>query len=397
MNWTPPRPEAGIQLVPRPSRVPTALSYYPLPSFSPAPLSPSPYPFREHPHSLSRARPYARTIPRGFLSFALPFSLLLSHGPALLYLARSFSFPLSLPPSSGTVPLLPALSLSPSTVLSLSIFALFLPFSPGALGRPRSARIPTAVRSSLHVCLFLAPARAMPCSDCLTPTLHVRTTERPPVLFTGGAHDQPFLSFSLVPLRETARRRYILCQGLSGSLPPSPPPHVLPHPSFASWPAVPFRNISTSTRMYILAPDFSEFSTAEVARRPIPGTCSTLPLVPFFLDQTGRETIDTGDLFIILASKQAAREKGCYSLFFPLWTVGFALRRRDGIGKEISVEWSWARAIFAVYRCRMKDSKFPSTSQLSFANASNAIRYLRDCCCRIVSLTAIVGQIRILK
>ncbi|KYQ56255.1 hypothetical protein ALC60_04869 [Trachymyrmex zeteki] len=39
--------------------------------------------------------------------------------------------------------------------------------------------------------------------------------------------------------------------------------------------------------MYILAPDSLEFSTAEEARRPIPGTCSTLPLMLFFSDQTG--------------------------------------------------------------------------------------------------------------
>lgn len=147
--------------------------------------------------------------------------------------------------------LLPSISASFFGDCSSSSYSLPLPscrsrFSPSfslsrpAPGRPRPAHIPTVVGSSLYGCLFL-PARAMPCSDCLTPTLHVRTTERPPrSLFTGSAHDQPFPSFSLVPLRETARWRCTLCQGLSRSLSYLHLPLPTSYPILRSRPDQPF-------------------------------------------------------------------------------------------------------------------------------------------------------------
>jgi len=74
----------------------------------------------------------------------------------------------------------------------------------------------------------------MPCSDCLTPTLHVRTTERPPrFLLWHSAHDQPLSSFSLSHFSRRSRdapERCTLRQGLSGS-PTSPSPILRPRPN----------------------------------------------------------------------------------------------------------------------------------------------------------------------
>lgn len=299
---------------------PTTLSRSLLPL---TPHSPSP-PLREHPHSLSRARPYACTIPREFLSFVLPFLLLLAQ-PGFLCLPCSFSFPLSLPPSSGTVPLLPTLYFYRSVALD---FRPLSPFLTRPSFRPRSARIPTAVGSPLYDCLFL-PARAMPCSDCLTPTLHVRTTERP----SGSLRRQRTRStISIFLPHSSPRNRALEVHPLPRIFRTSPTfaPHV-PTPSFVrvltsrsfqkyfdvrahvhlcTWllralhgrgsaPANPGHMFDTSTRAIPLGSDWAG-------------------------EGRGRDEVDTGDLFIILASKQAIREKGCYPsplLFFPLWPL----------------------------------------------------------------------------
>ncbi|TGZ57258.1 Uncharacterized protein DBV15_10396 [Temnothorax longispinosus] len=78
--------------------------------------------------------------------------------------------------------------------------------------------------------------------------------------------------------------------------------------------------------MYILAPDFSEFSTAEEVRRPIPGTCSTLPLVPFFSDQAGERRARREISLSYSRASRLLEKKGVTSLFSSL-TVGFAPKR----------------------------------------------------------------------
>ncbi|EGI60453.1 hypothetical protein G5I_11276 [Acromyrmex echinatior] len=85
--------------------------------------------------------------------------------------------------------------------------------------------------------------------------------------------------------------------------------------------------------MYIFAPDSLEFSTAEKVHRPIPGTCSTLPLMLFFSDQAG---VKRARWEISLSYSRASgleQGKECYSFFYSL-TVGFqrALTTRFAIG-----------------------------------------------------------------
>lgn len=311
-----------------------------------------PTPFREHPHSLSRARPYARTIPRGFLSFAHPFLLLLAQ-PGFRYLSFSFSFPLSLPPSSRTVPLLPTLSYHHPVALDFR--ALFLSFSSDS----RSSSFRSHSNGGWFFSLRLPiPSRTRYAMFRLPNTDPSRTNDRTtPVLFTGSTHDQPFLSFSLIPLWETARLE-VHPLPRTFRISPTFASHVLPHPSFASWPAVPFRNISTSARMYILAPDFLDFSTKGRGSMPAnPGHMFDTSTRAILLESDRGETVGTGDLFIILASKQAARRKGRYNLFFPLWPLDLRAATIES-RKKFPPNEAQHKSFFAVYDARWKTRDF---------------------------------------
>lgn len=137
--------------------------------------------------------------------------------------------------------LYPSISVSFFGNCSSSSYSLFLScrsrFSPSfslshPRGSPRSTRIPTVVGSSLYNCLFL-PARAMPCSDCLTATLHVRTTERPP----RSLHRQRTRStISIFLSHSSPRNRAFEVHPLPRTFRISPTfaAHVPPQPPFAS-------------------------------------------------------------------------------------------------------------------------------------------------------------------
>lgn len=364
MNWTPLRPEAGTRLVPHslgsPHRFLLLLS---LPPLSPACRS-LPTPFREHPRSLSRARPYARTIPRGSLSFAL-LVLALTHSTRLsISLSPSLS-PLSLPPSSGNcVPLLP--TLSPSAILSLSIFALFLPFSPGT--RPSSSRSHSNGGRFFSLRLPI-PSRARYAMFRLPNTDPSRTNDRTTTPFSSpAAHtiDHFYLSLSLSPLRETARAaRCTLCQGLSGSR-PHPPPRSTP-----------------STVRVLTSRSFQKYFDVRAHVHPctwllgvLHGRGST-PANPGHMFDTSTHAILLGSdrgrdgwggrsLYHTREQAGCLGEKVLLPLSFSSLTVGFACGD-DKIEKEISIEWSGAQVIFAAHRCKMKDPRFYLMSQLSLA------------------------------
>lgn len=81
--------------------------------------------------------------------------------------------------------------------------------------------------------------------------------------------------------------------------------------------------------MYILAPDFLDFSTVEETRRPIPGHMFDTSTHAILLGSgAAGETGETEDLFIMLVNKQAPlEEKGVIpSLFSPFDPLD--LRRR---------------------------------------------------------------------
>lgn len=143
-----------------------------------------------------------------------PYPLALS---PLLSLFRSSPLYLLAPPF---LPI--SLSLSPDFVLSLS-------HTVRPVRRPRSARIPTVVGFSPYDCLPacppVLPARAMPCSECLTPTLHVRTTERPPRSLLQRCTRSTSLLFCLPSLSLSL-----------SALPPPPPVYLSSSPSFSTVP-----------------------------------------------------------------------------------------------------------------------------------------------------------------
>lgn len=230
------------------------------------------------------------------------------------YISFPLSFLLSPSPSSGTVPLLPTLSLYRPVALDFRPLSLFL-------SRLLAVLVPLAfqrwsVPLSTTACSF---PRAIPCSDCLTPTLHVRTTERPPPFSSPVAHtiNHFYLSLSFLSEKPRATRGCTLCQGLSGSLPLPPPrsyPILRPRPDQPSLSEI-FRRSRACTSLHL-----TPWSS------PRPRKCagqSRAHVRHFHSCHSSRirprgETGETGNLFIILASKRAARRKGCYYLFFPL-------------------------------------------------------------------------------
>lgn len=263
---------------------------------------------------MSRARPYARTIPRGSLSFALPLSVLLSQ-PGFLYL-----FPLLLPPISVSF-----FGNCSSTSYSLLLSARRSRFSSSFslfLSRLLVVLVPLAFQRwsvPLSTTAYSFP-RSIPCSDCLTPTLHVRTTERPPpVLFAGSAHDQPLLSFSLVPLSEKPRATEGApfakdFPGLSQLPPPRSYPILRPRPDQPSLSEI-FRRSRACTSLH-LTPWSSPrpWKCAGQSRAHVRHfhSCHSSRIRP------GGETGETGNLFIILASKRALLEEKGVTPFFPL-------------------------------------------------------------------------------
>lgn len=173
-----------------------------------------------------------------------------------------------------------------------------------------------------------------------------RTNDHP-VLFTGSAHDQPFPSFSLIPLRETARSRCTLCQGLSGSLPPSPPTS---HPILRSRPDQPFLSEIFRRPRACTSLHLTSWTSPRPRKRAgqSRGTCSTLPLVPFFSDLAAGETGETEDLFIMLANKQAPlEEKGVTPSLFSSFDHWICVDDRERNFHRMQLSTSH----FAVYRC----------------------------------------------
>lgn len=156
-----------------------------------------------------------------------------------LYPSPSRSCSSSLTPgfhTSLSLLLVPSISASFFGNCSSSSYSLPLPsrrsrFSPSfSLSHPTLGLVLVPLTFQRFFSLRLAvPSRARYAMFRLPNTDPSRTNDRtttlppPRSLFTGSAHDQPFLSFSLIPLQETARSRCTLCQGLSRSFPPSPP------------------------------------------------------------------------------------------------------------------------------------------------------------------------------
>lgn len=116
------------------------------------------------------------------------------------YISFPFPFLLPLPPSSGTVPLLPTLSFHRPVALDFRPLSLFL-------SRLLVVLVPLAFQRwsvPLSTTAYSFP-RAIPCSDCLTPTLRVRTTERPPRSLPPVAHTINHFYLSLSFLFEKPR------------------------------------------------------------------------------------------------------------------------------------------------------------------------------------------------
>lgn len=147
VNWTPPRPEAGTRLVSLGLGSPhRSLLLCSLPPLSPAALSP---PSFKNTHVRCRARDPTRAPSPVDLYPSSSRSCSRSLNPTFS-ISFVFFFPPSLLPSSGTVPLLPTLS-----ILSLSIFTLFLSFSSDSWSSSSHSHSNGGRFFSLGDCLFL--------------------------------------------------------------------------------------------------------------------------------------------------------------------------------------------------------------------------------------------------
>lgn len=194
----------------------------------------------------------------------------------------------------------------------------------------------------------------MPCSDCLTPTLHVRTTT-PFSLLRHTGHTINLFHLSVSLFLSFLSRRAGEVHPFAKDFPDLPhisPPSLIhgPRPNQPFLSEI-FRRPRACTSLHLTPPQ--SFPRPEEVHRPIPGTCSTLPLVPFFSDQTG-DGRGWKSLYHTREQAGSTSSKRMMLLsFFYLWLLDFSMTVR--IEKEISTERSYKR-IFTVYRCKIQSN-----------------------------------------